>query len=86
MSRSRTTAGKLQRQQQKQAKARTKLERREARHLVGPESAAAPSEVSESQLLEELAVLHRALESEQVSLQEFEDRRERIRIQLEQLS
>jgi len=84
MSRSRTTAGKRRRQEQQRAKARMKEERREARHSAVPDPGA-PVERSESQLLEDLADLHRALESAEVSLQEFEERREHIRIQLEQL-
>ncbi len=86
MTRSKTTAGKRQRQQQKQAKARTKVERREARHSLAAEPVVAPVGATESQLIEELAVLHRALESEEVSMQEFEERREVIRTQLEQLT
>ncbi len=85
MARSKTTAGKRQVQAQKQAKAQAKVQRREARHSVASEPTAVFSDASESQLMEELAVLHRSLEAGIVPLQEFEERREHIRTRLEAL-
>lgn len=85
MTRSRATWAKRQRQEQKRAKARAKEERRDARHSAPDDPLTVPVEASEPELLEELASLHRALESGEVELQEFEDRRDHIRTQLENL-
>lgn len=91
MSRSRTTAGKLQIQAQKRAKAQAKIERREARGTAAPEDASegqhAPEgqHATESELIDGLADLHRSLEAGELPLNEFEERREQIRGQMERL-
>ncbi len=85
MTRPRTTSGKRQRQEQKRQKAQAKVERRVARQADSDEPAPEVTGASESELMEALADLHRALEAGDVPLNEFEDRREIIRTQLEQL-
>lgn len=85
MSRSQTTAAKRQRQEQKRAKARTKEERREARHAGGTDLPTPAVEGSETQLVEEFAALHQDFESGVIDRGAFEERREQIRAQLEQL-
>lgn len=85
MTRPKVTSGKRQRQEQKRSKAQAKAERRSERQSADATPSEAPAGASEPQLLEELAELHRALEDGTVGQQEFEERRERIRTQLEQL-
>ncbi len=85
MARSKTTAGKRQREQQKLTRARNKVERRESRHAESGEQSVTTPGATEAELIEALAALHRALESDEVSLQQFEERRELIRAQLEQI-
>lgn len=85
MTRPRTTSGKRQRQDQKRAKAQAKVERRVARQSSEPELVTPLGTASESELMDDLAVLHRSLESGAVQLPEFEERREQIRTQLERL-
>jgi hypothetical protein len=84
VTRPRTTIGKRNVQQMKREKAQAKQERKAARRAV-PEAGPAPVMASEAELIEELAGLSRSLESGQLSPREFEDRRERIRTQLEQI-
>lgn len=62
-----------------QAKAKRKAARQES--SVEP---VVPSHRSEAELMEDLAALQRALEVGDVSPEEFEERRHRIRAQLEQ--
>lgn len=85
VARPKATFGKRQREQQKQEKARLKVERRQSRHAGGDEPSAAPPGATEAELVDALASLHRALESGEVTMQQFEERREFIRTQLEQL-
>lgn len=85
MTRPRTTAGKRNVQQHKLEKAQAKQQRRAARKEAGPETPGEPVSMSESELIGELATLHSDVESGRVSLQQFEDRREDIRRQLQQL-
>ncbi len=85
MTKSRTTSGKRQRQQQQREKAQAKVERKAARQASEPEELAQPVESSELELMEQLAVLHRSIEAGDLSYQEFEERREHIRQQLEHL-
>ena len=86
MSRPRTTAGKRNVQQQKREKAQAKQERRAARRLEEPElSPSDPLQTNESELIAELAVIHKAMEMATISPEEFEQRREQIRRQLEQV-
>jgi hypothetical protein len=81
---SRTTAGKRNLQQQKREKAQAKEARRAARRAAEPDASVLPGD-SEAELIEQLASLQRAAESGEVSDQEFDERRERIRKQLEQI-
>jgi hypothetical protein len=85
LTKSRTTSGKRQRQQQQREKAQAKVERKAARQASEPEGLTQPVESSELELMEELAVLHRSIEAGDITYQEFEERREHIRQQLEQL-
>lgn len=85
MTRPKVTSGKRQRQEQKRSKAQAKAERRSERQASDPVPSDAPAGASESQLLEQLAELHRALEDGELEQQEFEEQRERIRIYLERL-
>lgn len=85
MTRPRTTAGKRNVQQHKREKAKEKQERRIARRLEAPDAEAIRVEASESELIEELAAIHRAVEMATMSPDEFESRREQIRLQLEQI-
>jgi hypothetical protein len=85
VTRPKVTSGKRQRQEQKRSKAQAKAERRSERQAADPTPSELPAGTSESQLLEQLADLHRALEDGTVQLQEFEEQRERIRTHLERL-
>lgn len=85
MTRPRTTAGKRNVQQQKREKAKEKQERRAARRLEEPAAEEVPVRATEAELIEELAAIHRAVENAAMSSDEFESRREQIRLQLEQI-
>jgi hypothetical protein len=88
MAPSRSTVGKLQRDQAKRAKAKAKLEDRQARRSEHRAEASSPAEprVQEDQtkLLEEFARLHEDLEEGRISLDDFEvrqaDLRERLQV------
>lgn len=85
MARSRSTLGKLQRDQAKRAKAKAKAEdrlaRREDRATAGP-APASPAE-DQSALLEQFARLHDDLADGRISLEEFELRQEELRARLQ---
>ena len=85
VTRPKVTSGKRQRQEQKRSKALAKAERRSERQGADQAPSEPSAAADESQLVEELADLHRALEEGTLGLQEFEDRRERIRTRLEGL-
>jgi hypothetical protein len=85
VSRPRTTAGKRNVQQHKREKAKAKQERRAARRVEDPEMDATRVEATEAELIDELAAIHRAVEMATMSPEEFENRREHIRLQLEQI-
>lgn len=85
MTRPRTTVGKRNVQQQKREKAQAKQERRAARRLESTEPDTPGVDVTETELLDQLASLHAAVERTAMSPEEFEQRRELIRRQLEQL-
>lgn len=85
MTRPRTTTGKRDVQQHKREKAQAKQERRAARRLEKTEPDSNRVETSEAELIDQLAALHAAVESTAISREEFEQRREVIRRQLEQL-
>ena len=82
MSRRRTTFGKLQRDRDKQAKAKAKIERRAARseeseHGDEPDVPAAP-EVDQAKVLAQLAELHAAFDDGKLDLDAFEARRDEL--------
>lgn len=81
-----SSVGKRQRERQKVEQAQAKAERKAARRSADAEPVVARPYRSETELIEDLATLHRALESGEVSPEEFGDRRDRIQAQLEQLS
>ena len=79
MSRRRTTFGKLQRDRDKQARARAKQERRAERaeqgdDTDGPEVPA--SEADQAEVLAKLADLHAAFDDGKIGFDDFEARRE----------
>src|SRR5579871_2879765 len=85
MTRPRTTAGKRNVQQQKHEKQVAKRERRAARRAAPPDENQVDVTMSEPELINELATLHAAVESGEISLRQFEERREDVRRQLQQL-
>jgi hypothetical protein len=82
MARTRSTFGKLQRDQAKRAKARAKQEdrvaRREERGERGDPADPGPAEDQEA-LLEQFARLHEDLADGRISLEDFEVRQEELR-------
>ena len=86
MAPSRSTVGKLQRDQAKRAKAKAKQEDRQARRTErdDAEPTAPRTEEDQSKLLEEFARLHEDLEEGRISLDDFEvrqaDLRERLQV------
>lgn len=88
MARSRSTFGKLQRDQAKRAKAKAKAEDRLARRedratgTLGAGSSAGPAE-DQSALLEQFARLHDDLADGRISLEDFELRQEELRARLQ---
>jgi len=80
-----TSAGKRRREQEKLEKARAKAGRRAARQAVDPAAGEPLSQLSESQLIEELGALHRSLEAGEISPETFEERRDHLHAQFEQL-
>lgn len=78
MARQRTTFGKLQRDREKQARARAKQERRQAGPAPVEEGEQAPPApvADQSAVLQALADLHAAFEDGAVSLEDFETRRD----------
>lgn len=86
MARRRTTFGKLQRARDKQAKAQAKIERRQTRATGEPgeeeeEETTAPA-VDQDKVLAELAELHRAFDDDELSLDDFESRKQELTNQL----
>jgi hypothetical protein len=79
VSRRRTTFGKLQRDRDKQAKARAKLERRAERSEQGDgasdDGPARETEVDQATVLAELADLHAAFDDGKIGFDDFEVRR-----------
>jgi hypothetical protein len=78
-----SSVGKRQREQQKLERAQAKAERKAARLVPDAELADGSPQRSESELIEDLAALHRALEASELSPEEFQERRDRIQTQLE---
>ena len=85
MTKPRPTANKRNVQQHKRERAKAKQERRAARHLANPAADTPQVEATEAQLIDELVALHQAVEMAAMSPDEFESRRENIRVQLEQI-
>jgi hypothetical protein len=86
MAPSRSTVGKLQRDQAKRAKAKAKLEDRLARKSERTETGAPEhpqAAEDQSKLLEEFARLHEDLEEGRISLDDFEIRQEDLRARLQ---
>jgi hypothetical protein len=80
VARRRTTFGKLQRDREKQAKAKAKLERRAARAAEQTSTEQAPADdVDQEAILAELAELHAAFDDGKMSLDDFEARRDELR-------
>jgi hypothetical protein len=79
MAKSRSTFGKMQREQDKRTKAREKQERREARKDEEVVVAPAGAPVDESKVLLELAKIHEDLAEGRISLEDFEVRQEELR-------
>ncbi len=86
MARSRSTFGKLQRDQAKKARAKAKAEdrlaRREDRAEAEPRSAAQSPE-DQAGLLDQFARLHEDLAEGRISIEDFEVRQEELRSQLQ---
>lgn len=80
-----SSLGKRQRERQKLERAQAKAERKAARQATDDEVTDDPSPRSEFELVEDLGALHRAFEANEVSLEDFETRRDRIQAQLERL-
>ena len=83
MARRRTTFGKLQRDRDKQAKQKAKSERRAERAEQSPtdedETVTPAREVDQEAILAALAALHAAYDDGQISLDDFEVRRDELR-------
>jgi hypothetical protein len=84
VSRRRTTFGKLQRDRDKQAKQRAKLERRHQRAEQDDEEdeGPPPPAVDQATVLAQLAELHAAFDDGKMSLDDFEARRDELTSQL----
>ncbi|MGH9043365.1 MAG: hypothetical protein ACRDVP_00700 [Acidimicrobiales bacterium] len=85
MTPSRSTVGKLQRDQAKRAKAKAKLEDRLARRTERPSAEGLPEhgpKEDQAKLLEEFARLHEDMEEGRISLDDFEVRQADLRSRL----
>ncbi len=83
VSRRRTTYGKRERENTKREKVKAKSDRRVLRQASAVEGDSEPSaEANESELIEQLAGLHRAFGAGDVGLDELEEQQELIREQL----
>jgi hypothetical protein len=81
MARSRSTFGKMQREQEKRSRARAKQEKRLAKRDEedGPEEGAVTTAEDQASILEALAQLHEDLAEGRVSLEIFEAKQEELR-------
>jgi hypothetical protein len=81
MARSRSTFGKMQREQEKRSRARAKQEKRLARRDEEPEDQESSVATAEDQagLLDALARLHDDLAEGRISLDTFDERQEELR-------
>jgi hypothetical protein len=79
----RSTFGKLERQRAQQATAKAKHDRRTSRSTVGAEERpVTPDPEVEADLLDKFAKLHQAFDDGQISLEDFELRRNELRARL----
>ncbi len=85
MAKQRSTFGKLERQRAQQATAKAKHERRTSRSAEGPEErpVVVNDPAEEAALLEKFAKLHAAFDDGQISLDDFELRRNELRARLQ---
>jgi hypothetical protein len=74
------SAGKRRREQERLEKTSAKV----ARRAIDAVPAGPLSQLSESELIEDLGALHRALETGNITLEDFEERRDRLHAQFEQ--
>ena len=81
-----SSAGKRERERQKLEKAQAKAERRAARQAADPQPDDGTPSRSEAEVIDELGALHRAYEAGEVSLEDFEERRDRLQAEFGQLS
>jgi hypothetical protein len=79
-----SSAGKRRREQERLEKTRAKAGRKAARRAIDAVPAGPLSQLSESELIEDLGALHRALETGNITLEDFEERRDRLHAQFEQ--
>jgi hypothetical protein len=88
MARARSTFGKLQRDQAKKDRARSKMDDRQSRRedkAAGDPEGGAPEGgevVDQTQLLEQFAALHEDLADGRISLDDFEIRQEELRAKM----
>jgi hypothetical protein len=81
-----SSVGKRQREREKVEKAQAKAERRAARKAIEVDPTQPVLDRTESELIEDLGALHRAFEAGDLSPEDFDDRRERLQVQFEQLA
>ena len=80
MAKSRSTFGKMQREQDKRSRAKAKQERREERKNMEPDEDTGPAvQVDQDKILLELAKIHEDLAEGRLSLEVFEVRQEELR-------
>ena len=80
MAKSRSTFGKMQREQDKRSRAKAKQERREERKNMEPDEDTCPAvQVDQDKILLELAKIHEDLAEGRLSLEDFEVRQEELR-------
>jgi hypothetical protein len=81
MAKSRSTFGKIQREQEKRERAREKQERRELRKEEGgdEDGVVDASTIDESKILMEFAKIHEDFADGRMSLEDFETRQEELR-------
>ncbi len=80
-----SSVGKRQRERQKVERAQAKAERKAARLATDPEETEDLAPRTETELMDDLAELHRSFEAGGVSPEDFEARREQIQAQFDRL-
>jgi hypothetical protein len=81
-----TSAGKRMRERQKVDKARTKATRKAERQTIDLGPVESSTQRSEVELMDDLGILHRSFEAGDLSPEDFEERRDQIQAEFEQLS